>query len=65
MGGILARADQWRDFEKRFTAVQSQYGFRVWHSKKFKKKAEDFRRDRRKMSGPLLVNDECDGVRAD
>ena len=43
MGGILARADQWRDFEKRFTAVRSQYGFSVWHSKKFKKKAGDFR----------------------
>jgi hypothetical protein len=43
MGGVLARAEQWRDFEKKFTAVQSQYGFRVWHTKKFKKKAGDFR----------------------
>jgi uncharacterized protein DUF3800 len=43
MGGVLARAEQWRDFEKKFAAVQSQYGFRVWHTKKFKKKAGDFR----------------------
>jgi hypothetical protein len=43
MGGILARAEQWRDFEKKFAAVRSRYGFRVWHTKKFKKKAGDFR----------------------
>jgi hypothetical protein len=29
MGGVLARAEQWRDFEKKFAAVQSEYGFRV------------------------------------
>jgi hypothetical protein len=43
MGGILARADQWRDFERKFAAVQSQFGFKVWHTKKFKKRAGDFR----------------------
>jgi hypothetical protein len=43
MGGILARAEQWQSFEKKFAAIQSQYGFRVWHTKKFKKKAGDFR----------------------
>ena len=43
MGGILARADAWRAFEKQFAALQSQYGFKVWHSKKFKKKSGDFR----------------------
>jgi hypothetical protein len=42
MGGVLARAEQWRNFEKKFAAVQSQYGFKVWHTKKFKKKAGDF-----------------------
>jgi hypothetical protein len=42
MGGVLARAEQWRDFEKKFAAVQSQYGFEVWHTKKFKRKAGDF-----------------------
>ncbi len=42
MGGMLARADQWRDFEKKFAALQSQYGFKVWHTKKFKKRAGDF-----------------------
>jgi hypothetical protein len=43
MGGVLARAEQWRDFEKKFAAVQSRYGFKVWHTKKFKKKAGDFK----------------------
>lgn len=43
MGGILARAEQWRNFEKKFAAVQSQFGFKVWHTKKFKRKAGDFR----------------------
>ena len=42
MGGVLARAEQWRDFEKKFAAVQSKYGFRVWHTKTFKRKAGDF-----------------------
>lgn len=43
MGGLLARADQWRGFEKKFGKVQSDYGFRVWHTKKFKKKTGDFK----------------------
>jgi hypothetical protein len=43
MGGVLARADQWQNFEKKFAGVQKQYGFRVWHSKKFKNKAGDFK----------------------
>jgi len=43
MGGLLARGDQWREFEKKFAAVQSEYGFKVWHTKKFKRKAGDFR----------------------
>jgi Protein of unknown function (DUF3800) len=43
MGGVLARAEQWRDFEKKFTALQKRFGFRVWHTKKFKKKAGDFK----------------------
>jgi hypothetical protein len=43
MGGLLARADQWEAFEKRFSSVQSQYGFKVWHTKKFRRKAGDFK----------------------
>jgi hypothetical protein len=43
MGGVLARAEQWRDFEKKFASVQKQYGFKVWHTKKFKKEAGDFK----------------------
>jgi hypothetical protein len=43
MGGVLARAEQWRDFEKKFAALQKRYGFRVWHTKKFKRKAGDFK----------------------
>ncbi len=43
MGGVLARAEQWRDFERKFAALQKRYGFRVWHTKKFKKKAGDFK----------------------
>jgi Protein of unknown function (DUF3800) len=43
MGGVLARAEQWQDFDKKFAALQKRYGFRVWHTKKFKKKAGDFR----------------------
>jgi len=43
MGGVLARAEQWRDFEKKFSQLQTEYGFRVWHTKKFKRKAGDFK----------------------
>ena len=38
MGGVLGRAEQWRDFDKKFAAVQSQYGFRVWHLKSSKRR---------------------------
>jgi hypothetical protein len=43
MGGVLARAEQWKVFEKKFAELQSQYGFKVWHTKKFKRKKGDFR----------------------
>jgi len=43
MGGVLARADQWKVFENKFAGLQSQYGFKVWHTKKFKRKKGDFR----------------------
>jgi hypothetical protein len=43
MGGLLARAEQWQKFERKFAALQTEYGFRVWHTKKFKNKAGDFK----------------------
>jgi hypothetical protein len=42
MGGLLGRAEQWSRFEKQFSQLQADYGFRVWHTKKFKRKAGDF-----------------------
>jgi hypothetical protein len=43
MGGFLARADQWEKFEKAFAKAQKEHGFRVWHSKKFKRRDGDFK----------------------
>jgi hypothetical protein len=43
MGGLLARADQWTQFEKNFAKAQKDHKFRVWHTKKFKNKRGDFK----------------------
>jgi hypothetical protein len=43
MGCVLARTEQWRVFERKFASLQVKYGFKVWHTKKFKKKKGDFR----------------------
>jgi hypothetical protein len=43
MGGLLARAEQWTEFEKKFAQAQKVHKFRVWHTKKFKNKAGDFK----------------------
>lgn len=43
MGGVLGRAEQWERFEKEFSRLQADYGFRVWHTKNFKQKAGDFK----------------------
>jgi hypothetical protein len=43
MGGLLARADQWTQFEKNFAKAQRDHKFRVWHTKKFKNKRGDFK----------------------
>jgi hypothetical protein len=43
MGGLLARAEQWAEFEKKFAQAQKVHKFRVWHTKKFKNKAGDFK----------------------
>jgi hypothetical protein len=39
MGGVLGRAEQREQFEQRFSWVQAEVGFRVWHTKKFRKRA--------------------------
>jgi hypothetical protein len=43
MGGFLGRAQQWEKFEKGFAKAQKEHGFRVWHSKKFKRRDGDFK----------------------
>jgi hypothetical protein len=42
MGGIIATARQWADFEAKFTAAKMQYGFNIFHTKKFKSRSGDF-----------------------
>jgi hypothetical protein len=42
MGGVLARAEQWRGFEKKFAAVQSQYGFKGLAHEKIQKEGWRF-----------------------
>jgi hypothetical protein len=43
MGGVLARADQLRNFQKSFDLIKKQHGFRIFHTKKFKAKKGDFK----------------------
>jgi hypothetical protein len=43
MGGLLARAEQWAEFEKKFAQAQKVHKFRVWHTKKFKNRTGDFK----------------------
>jgi Protein of unknown function (DUF3800) len=43
MGGIVARAEQWKHFEQGFAMLQKKHGFRVWHSKKFRQRKSDFK----------------------
>lgn len=43
MAGILANAAQWARFEEAFSALQKAYGFRVFHTKKFKRRTGDFK----------------------
>jgi hypothetical protein len=43
MGGLVARADQWKRFEDGFAGLQKKHGFRVWHSKKFRQRKGDFK----------------------
>jgi hypothetical protein len=43
MGGVLGRADQWKRFQAGYDNAKKKYGFRTFHTKKFKKKAGDFK----------------------
>lgn len=43
MGGLLARADQWKRFQNGFDRAKKEHGFRVFHTKKFKRKNGDFK----------------------
>jgi len=42
MAGIMANAYQWNRFEAEFDRLRAHYGFRVFHTKKFKKRDGDF-----------------------
>ena len=43
MGGLLARAERWEQFEKGFVEAQKLHKFRVWHSKQFRRRKGDFK----------------------
>lgn len=43
MCGVLARADQWKRFQIGFDKAKLKHGFKVFHTKKFKNRAGDFR----------------------
>lgn len=43
MAGIMGTAYQWEQFEAGFDRLRDHYGFRVFHTKKFKKRTGDFR----------------------
>ena len=42
MGGIMANARQWAKFEPGFDGLKKKYGFKIFHTKKFKKKRRIF-----------------------
>lgn len=43
MGGIVANAGQWKRFEARFRGVKKRHHFKIFHTKKFKKRNGDFK----------------------
>jgi hypothetical protein len=43
MGGVLGRVDQWKLFQAGYEKAKKKHGFRVFHTKKFKKKSGDFK----------------------
>jgi len=43
MAGVMANAAQWARFEAEFAALKNKYGFRIFHTKKFKRRLGDFK----------------------
>jgi hypothetical protein len=43
MGGMLANARQWERFEAEFSRLKKKHKFRIFHTKKFKRRAGDFK----------------------
>jgi hypothetical protein len=43
MGGLLGRAEQWQRFQNGFDQAKKKHGFRIFHTKKFKRKSGDFK----------------------
>ena len=43
MAGVMANATQWARFEAKFAALKAKHGFRVFHTKKFKRRKGDFK----------------------
>lgn len=43
MGGVIARADHWKQFDQRFAELQWRHRFKVFHTKEFKKKTGNFK----------------------
>jgi hypothetical protein len=56
MGGMLANARQWEAFEQNFRKAKAKHGFRIFHTKKFKKRDGDFKG---------WTNDQCLALMAD
>lgn len=42
VGGILARAEQWKKFQAKYDAAKKKHGFRIFHTKKLKSRSGDF-----------------------
>jgi hypothetical protein len=42
VGGAMASAGQWEAFEKAYRPLKEQYGFTVFHTRKFKRKTGEF-----------------------
>jgi hypothetical protein len=43
MGGMLANAQQWERFEQKFRQIKKRHKFRIFHTKKFKRRDGDFK----------------------
>jgi hypothetical protein len=43
MGAVIGRADQWKEFGRKYNEIRRRHGFKVFHMKRFKAKSGDFR----------------------